>query len=175
MTAVESRGRPSPKGTSSQRPGVDLASDVTLQAGDDLGLRFTLSVRRSRRHGWANASSSGDHDPPQGMVGLAISARVETVTGKRRDRRRRTDEPGFKAAPARPADAGRTLGTRPTACFAEPRGGVSRSQVRPPPRLLTLRSRCLNAGGYQAKITLDPIIKSGAMPQAPPRWYPLAS
>ena len=61
---------------------VDLAGDVTLQAADDLFLRQAfpgapLDVDESRRMG----AHPGEHDPPQGVVGLAVTAGVEAVAG----------------------------------------------------------------------------------------------
>jgi hypothetical protein len=60
--------------------GVDLAGDVTLEAADDLFLRQAFfgaafdvgACGRVRAH-------AGEHDPPQGMAGLAVAARVEPV------------------------------------------------------------------------------------------------
>src|SRR5271169_1761183 len=61
---------------------VDLAGDVTLQAADDLFLRqalFTAPLDVGPRRGVG--AHPGDHDPPQGMVGLAVAAGVEPVAG----------------------------------------------------------------------------------------------
>ena len=62
--------------------GVDLAGDVALQAADDLGLGLSFfgaafdvgAGGRVRPH-------AGEHDPPQGVVGLAVAAGVEPVAG----------------------------------------------------------------------------------------------
>src|SRR6266487_6437954 len=60
---------------------VDLAGDVTLQAADDLFLRQAflgapLDIDESRRMG----AHPCEHDPPQGVVGLAVAAGIEAVT-----------------------------------------------------------------------------------------------
>src|SRR6266480_7851054 len=75
--------------------GVDLAGDVTLEAADDLllGQAFLAAPvdvgagRRVRAH-------PRDHDPPQGVVGLAVAAGVEAVTG---DFPRRCGDRGSRA------------------------------------------------------------------------------
>src|SRR5260221_2768775 len=75
---------------------VDLAGDVALQAADDLfpGQPFLgapLDVGAGGRVARAGAHP-GDHDPPQGVVSLAVAAAVEAMTadlprggGDRRD------------------------------------------------------------------------------------------
>ena len=60
--------------------GVNLAGDVTLETAHDLGLGFAfcraaLGVGAGGRVG----AHAGEHDPPQGMVGLAVAAGVEAV------------------------------------------------------------------------------------------------
>jgi hypothetical protein len=71
--------------------GVDLAGDVTLQAADDLGLGLSFfGAPFDVGAGGHVRAHPGEHDPPQGMVGLAVAARVEPVAGdfprRRRDR-----------------------------------------------------------------------------------------
>ncbi len=72
--------------------GVDLAGDVPLEAADDLllGQAFLWAPGGVGAGGGAGAHP-GDHDPPQGMVGLAVPARIEAVPtdlpGRGRDRR----------------------------------------------------------------------------------------
>jgi len=54
---------------------VDLASHVTLQAADDL--RLGLSLGRTALGIGAGSrvrAQAGEHDPPQGVVGLAVAA-----------------------------------------------------------------------------------------------------
>src|SRR5580704_2914432 len=61
---------------------VDLAGDVTLQAADDLRLGFPF--RRAALGvgpGGRVRAQPGEHDPPQGMIGLAVTAGVEPVAG----------------------------------------------------------------------------------------------
>ena len=63
--------------------GVDLAGDVTLQAADDLRLGFAF--RRAAPGVGAGGrvrARAGEHDPPQGMAGLAVTAGVEPVAGE---------------------------------------------------------------------------------------------
>ena len=62
--------------------GVDLAGDVTFEAAGDLGLRLSfagaaLDVGAGGRVG----AHAGEHDPPERVVGLAVSAGVEAVAG----------------------------------------------------------------------------------------------
>ena len=61
---------------------VHLAGDVTLQAADDLrlGLPFGRAALGVSTGGRVRAQA-GEHDPPQGMVGLAVTAGVEAVAG----------------------------------------------------------------------------------------------
>ncbi len=58
--------------------GIDLAGDVTLQAADDflLGFSFGCAAFDIGAGGRVRAQA-GEHDPPQGVVGLAVAARVE--------------------------------------------------------------------------------------------------
>src|SRR5215470_13075344 len=61
---------------------VDLAGDVTLETADDFLLRQAFfgapdGVGAGR---WVGAEP-GDHDPVEGMVGLAVAAGVEAVAG----------------------------------------------------------------------------------------------
>ena len=58
--------------------GIDLAGDVALQAANDFLLGFpfgcaAFGVGAGRRI----IAQAGEHDPPQGVVGLAVAARVE--------------------------------------------------------------------------------------------------
>jgi hypothetical protein len=75
---------------------VDFAGDVALEAANDLHLRFpffeaSLGVGAG---GWMGAHA-GDHDPPQSMVGGAVTAGIEPVpdgfAGGGRDRRYTTE------------------------------------------------------------------------------------
>src|ERR1019366_5671438 len=60
--------------------GVDLAGDVALEAADDLGLGFTLCCAAfDVGAGGRVGAHAGEQDPPQGVVGLAVSAGVEPV------------------------------------------------------------------------------------------------
>src|SRR6266536_3394862 len=62
--------------------GVDLAGDVTLQAADDLGLGFPFSrAPLDVGAGGRVGAHPGEHDPPQGVVGLAVATGVEPVAG----------------------------------------------------------------------------------------------
>jgi hypothetical protein len=58
--------------------GINLAGDVTLQAADDFLLGFPFG-RAAFGVGTGSRirAQTGEHDPPQGMVGLAVAARVE--------------------------------------------------------------------------------------------------
>jgi hypothetical protein len=61
---------------------VVLPGDVTLQTADDLHLRepfFGTPVDIDA--GAGVRAHAGDHDPPQRMVGLAVTARVESMAG----------------------------------------------------------------------------------------------
>ena len=61
---------------------VDLAGDVALEDADDLALGATLF--HSALHvglGLGIRRQPGDHDGPQGAVGLSIPAAVEPVAG----------------------------------------------------------------------------------------------
>ena len=61
---------------------VDLAGDVALEAADDLrlGLAFGRAALGVGAGGRVRAQA-GEHDPPQGVVGLAVTAGVEPVAG----------------------------------------------------------------------------------------------
>ncbi len=79
---------------------VDLAGDVTLEAADGLclGLAFggtALGVGAGGRVG----AQAGEYDPPQGVAGLPVTARVEAVPGDF------PDDAGIGAAPRRCAQA----------------------------------------------------------------------
>jgi len=61
---------------------VDLAGDVTLQAADDLRLGFPFGgAALGVGAGGRVRAQPGEHDPPQGMVGLTVTAGVEPVAG----------------------------------------------------------------------------------------------
>ena len=96
----------------SAQVGVDLAGDVTLQAPDDLRLRQAFGgAPLGVGAGGRVVAHPGDHDPPQGMVGLPVAAEVEPVTGTFPDEagsgRPRT------GAPRRPPSAAAPGGPRP--------------------------------------------------------------
>src|SRR5215470_2949550 len=83
--------------------GVDLAGDVTLEAADDFLLRQAFfgapaGVGAGRRV----PAQPGDHDPVQGVVGLAVPAGIEAVAG---DLSRGCGE-GSSAAQVRPGSLG---------------------------------------------------------------------
>src|SRR6266542_2956777 len=60
--------------------GVDLAGDVALEAADDLCLGFSFGCAAFDVGAGGRAGAHAcEHDPPQGVVGLAIAARVEPV------------------------------------------------------------------------------------------------
>jgi len=75
----------------SAQVGIDLAGDVALQAADDflLGLSFGCAAFDVGAGGRVRAHA-GEHDPPQGVAGLAVTARVEPaadgLTRRCRDR-----------------------------------------------------------------------------------------
>jgi len=86
FAAAEYRVRPSPGSAGSvagrAQVRIDLAGDVALQAADDLGLG--LSFFRAAFDVGAGGrvrSHAGEHDPPQGMVGLPVTTGVEPVAG----------------------------------------------------------------------------------------------
>ena len=86
FAAAEYRVRPSPGSAGSvagrAQVRIDLAGDVALQAADDLGLG--LSFFRAAFDVGAGGrvrSHPGEHDPPQGMVGLPVTTAVEPVAG----------------------------------------------------------------------------------------------
>jgi len=61
---------------------VDLTGDVPLQAADDLGLGLSFfSAAFDVGAGGGVGAHAGEHDPPQGMVGLPVAAGVEPVAG----------------------------------------------------------------------------------------------
>ena len=61
---------------------VHLAGGVTLQAADDLrlGLPFGRAALGIGAGGRVRAQA-GEYDPPQGVVGLAVTAGIEAVAG----------------------------------------------------------------------------------------------
>src|SRR6266550_5834301 len=70
---------------------VELAGDVTLQDAHDLA--GGTSFGESARDVFAGAfivAHAGEHDPPEGMVGLAVAAGVESMPidlpGRRKQR-----------------------------------------------------------------------------------------
>ena len=66
----------------SAQVGVDLARDVAFQAADDFLLGFPLGCAASGvGAGSPGGAHAGEHDPPQGVVGLAVTAAVEPVAG----------------------------------------------------------------------------------------------
>jgi hypothetical protein len=91
---ISGSGRPRGSGASASgdaEVAVDLAGDVTLQAADDLLLSQALPAAPldvGPRRGMG--AHPGDHDPPQGVAGLAVAAGIEAVAGPlaggRRDR-----------------------------------------------------------------------------------------
>ena len=107
--------------------GVDLAGDVPFEAADDLFLRQAFGgapfdVGAGRRVG----AHPGDHDPPQGVVGLPVPGRVEAppdgLAGGGRDR--------GGGAQVRPGGLGaKTLGVVPGG-DQEKRGGVGADAVQ---------------------------------------------
>ena len=61
---------------------VNFAGDVTLEAADDLFLgQAFLAAPFNVGAGRGVRAHPGDHDPPQGMIGLAVAAGVEPVAG----------------------------------------------------------------------------------------------
>src|SRR6266571_2150322 len=61
---------------------VDLAGGVTLQAADDLRLGFPFGGAALGVGAGARVRAQpGEHDPPQGMVSLAVTAGVKPVAG----------------------------------------------------------------------------------------------
>ena len=62
--------------------GIDLAGDVALEAADDFLLRQALfGAPLDVGAGGGVGAHPGDHDPPQGVVGLPVTAAVEAVAG----------------------------------------------------------------------------------------------
>ena len=86
FAAAEYRVRPSP-GSAGLAGGraqvrVDLPCDVALQAADDLGLGLSFfGAAFDVGAGGRVGAHPGEHDPPQGMVGLPVTAGVEPVPG----------------------------------------------------------------------------------------------
>ena len=66
---------------SARQGAVDLAGDVTLEAAHDLGFGFALGEAPVHvgDGAWFVLTEAGQHDPPQGVVGVAVAARVEPV------------------------------------------------------------------------------------------------
>ena len=59
---------------------VDLSGDVTFEAADDLATVFAFCLSfLDIGDGWLVAAHAGGGDPPEGLVGLAVPAAVETV------------------------------------------------------------------------------------------------
>jgi hypothetical protein len=90
--------------------GVDLAGDVTLEAADDFLLRqafFSAPVGVGAGRGVG--AQPGDHDPVEGVVGLAVAAGAGAVTGD---------------FPRRCGDRGNRAQVRPGGLGAEPLGVV---------------------------------------------------
>ena len=87
FAAAEYRVRPSPElgalAAGRAEVGIDLAGDVTLQAADDLRLGFPFGrAALGVGVGGRVRAQPGEHDPPQGMIGLAVTAGVEPVAGE---------------------------------------------------------------------------------------------
>ena len=61
--------------------GVDLAGDVALEAADDLCLGSFRGAALGVGAGGRVGAQAGEHDPPQRVVGVAVSAWVEPVPG----------------------------------------------------------------------------------------------
>jgi hypothetical protein len=62
--------------------GVDLAGDIALEAADDLCLRQALcGAPLDVGAGRGMGAHPRDHDPPQGVIGLAVAAGVEAMAG----------------------------------------------------------------------------------------------
>jgi hypothetical protein len=60
--------------------GVDLAGDVALEAADDLGFGFPFrGAAFGVGAGGRVRAEAGEHDPPQRVVGLAVSAGVKAM------------------------------------------------------------------------------------------------
>ena len=60
---------------------VDLSGDVTFEAADDLAAVFAVVAPfMDIGDGWLVAAHAGGGDLPEGLVGLAVPAAVETVT-----------------------------------------------------------------------------------------------
>ena len=115
----------------------DVLDLPATEAADLLGMTTTavnigapLDVDASRRMG----AHPGEHDPPQGVVGLAVAAGVEAVAGdfprRRRDRGGRAQvRPGglraqpFRVVPGRDQEQGGGVGADPVQ--GEQAGGTS--------------------------------------------------
>ena len=91
---------------------INLASDVTLQAADDLHLRQPFfEAAFDVRPGRLVRSHAGEHDSPQGMVGLTVASGVEPKATGGLARRSR--------------DRGDTAQVRPGGFGAQPLGMVA--------------------------------------------------
>src|SRR4029453_11583794 len=77
-----SRVSPATTVNSPRKRGEDLASDVALQAAKDLPRRQPLrSASFEVGDGaWLALGQAGQHDVPQGAVGVSVAALVEPVT-----------------------------------------------------------------------------------------------
>ena len=76
---------------------VDLPGDITLQAADDLGLGFAfLETAFDVDLGGQVRAEAGEHDAPQGVVRLAVTAGIEAkpAVGLARSGRDRTRRKG---------------------------------------------------------------------------------
>ena len=62
--------------------GVDLAGDVAFEAADDLGFGFSFcGAPLGVGAGGGVRAEAGEHDSPQGVIRLAVTARVKAVPG----------------------------------------------------------------------------------------------
>ena len=85
VAAAVERARPSPGlgALGGAEVAVGLAGDVALQAADDLSFRQSLGgAPLDLGAGGGVAAHPGDHDAPQGVVGLAVAAGVEPAAGE---------------------------------------------------------------------------------------------
>ena len=81
---ISGQAVPGASGVSRRRAqvGIDLAGDITLQAADDLRLGFPFGrAALGVGPGGRVRAQPGEHDPPQGMIGLAVTTGVEPVAG----------------------------------------------------------------------------------------------
>ena len=75
---IRGPGPPLQSGSVAREVRVELAGDVSFQDAHDLACGATFG--ESTRNVFAGAfiaAHAGEHDPPQGMVRLAVPARVE--------------------------------------------------------------------------------------------------